>query len=523
MKKIIINKLVFIVVFIVLVIPAQQTFGSEIKSNSSIDTIPNNFQVTVNSTINRIIESLYRYAKYNQDTLLGWEYTLNKTGYPPYYLYNGYQLGIAGIGDFLLSAYLTGFNNSFNLLMDVIHTLTTNYKTGKNDTIYWEQFNNIDSPGWVAFRYGSAGIIKFLCNVYQTFKVPNLDKILRDAGEWLVEQRDSGGGWIMDDIGVYITTDYEYGAIGVADAFLNLYTTLNGTFYLNYAKNILDWLFNTGHWDGTAFELAWTPQVDGTGYSETVFTGYSNGDAGFLDLLMRIYNLTKDDLYLKYANGVCQDLLNRGKGGYWPKSGVGYTIGVDERRSTGLVGYYTGASGIAKVLLEFYDITKNTEILNIAALAEKYILQYVEPDGSVIMGMQDTDLKFTGMRNGGAGVAYYFNYLYQRYNDSKYLSNVELITNHLISLYDEYGLIPTIENIPTQGCSLNYFEGLSGFGIMLLSLYGKIDYQMNDNYQSILSSIKPPTPSFFSSNLFIFVSIPLILGITIIYSFVKRK
>ncbi|KKL51346.1 hypothetical protein LCGC14_2296420, partial [marine sediment metagenome] len=91
------------------------TSNAEVSKNYS-STLNQDTSFDATQFIEEIINTLINEAQYENESLLGWIHEFNSKHQPDKLFYSGYQVGVAGIGDFLIDAYTAGFDNLTSIL-----------------------------------------------------------------------------------------------------------------------------------------------------------------------------------------------------------------------------------------------------------------------------------------------------------------------------------------------------------------------------------------------------------------------
>lgn len=457
---------------------------------------------------------------------MGWPYRLNSTIEGDERWYRGYTAGMAGIGDFLLHAYQSGIIESKKLLDEIIDHYLFDFYVSNDRGIYWGRFANENTAGWLGVRYGSSGILKFLGHVYQDYN--NSAEILQriEKGyEWLVNQEDDEG-WPITPTG-YITTGWEYGALGIADAMLDLYKATANNTYLQDAKRVSDWLIGLGVWKEEILSIPWTPIGEDTEFENLSVTGLAAGEAGIIEFLIRLYEETSNEAYRSAAVGLGNHLVSVDQGGFWKDGSVSYITKLYSD-NTGLTGYFVGSTGIAKVMLDLYDLTDDKRYLESAVRVEKFVENYLHVD-RVALGINLEASQFTGLSKGSAGVALYYLLLFERYQINRHEINGINILDHLVSLLDS-GLIAVDEKESPNilGYSFNLDEGLAGIGEVLLRAGQLVDKGYADEYgeiyKTVFANFSPSTTQQDEDIYLFLIYFPgIVLIILGVYTVYKRK
>ncbi|MHA2028675.1 MAG: lanthionine synthetase LanC family protein [Candidatus Kariarchaeaceae archaeon] len=493
------NNFVRLFSIILVLFSSNAIFATQGINHSTIDiqtTVVNQSEVfDASNFINDIIASLSENAVYENGTLIGWiqPYFINMT--TDFFMLNGYQSGMAGIGDFLIDAYLEGFENALPLLTDIVDRLKSKYTTDPGGGIYWGKYSNFNSEGWIGNRYGNMGINKFLARMHFEGLGTGLETLISQSYEWTKNQQLESGNWpIAPDS--YTTTDQEYGAAGVASSLILLSKYLDDSFYLDEAIDIVDWILENGNYVDDIFYIDWTLEGEGTEFEGRRTTGIGTGISGVMSLMIDIYELTGDLRYYQVVEGIANDLMDADFGGYWPWGSLKYITNLVSS-NTGLTGYFAGGSGIASELLRAYDLTKNSTYLKSSIRAEKWLENFIQDDGSVTLGLFNPDRYYTGLTLGSSGVAKYFVTLYTRYFEERQADHATLILSHLHDLLKFHGMMPVEENALGNGFSFTIADGLAGIGTVLIDYIknqvGELSHSDNIDmtYRDVYTSVTP--------------------------------
>ncbi len=441
--------------------------------------------------LSKIISSLETEAIYENDHFKGWPERKNGLYESSERWYRGYQLGMAGIADFLLDSYKNGFLESNYLLNNSIQHFIREKENSPKIGIYWGRFANTATAGWLGHRYGTSGILKFLGHAVAEGYADDMDDIISSAFLWLKDKQLEDSSWPMNE-GGYITTGREYGSSGIGADLIDLYLFLNNETYLEEAKVIGDWLIDHGQWEQNRLSIPWSPQLLSSEFDDIRLTGFGTGQAGIIDFLINLYNITEIKKYKDAAIGLGYELIELDLGGFWGNGSVSYITKI-YYGNNGLTGYFVGASGIAIQLLKIYDITEDITFLKSSARVERYIETLMDENSAVALGIDYQNNRFTGLGMGSAGIALYYLELYERYGlDRHYNAAIKILAN-LSNLIDTYDIIPVDQEELALGYSFNIENGLAGIGKVLLKLITINKGIHNDDYENIYLTITPST------------------------------
>ncbi|OLS28202.1 MAG: hypothetical protein HeimC2_08570 [Candidatus Heimdallarchaeota archaeon LC_2] len=478
----------------ILILPITASLETDIQIRYPSEYNLSQFSFNSSDFIEDIISELEREAVYENEKLLGWPFRLNGPFENHERMYRGYNVGMAGIGEFLLNAYNKGYNKSKPLLDDIITHFIENAELSLGGGHYWGRFSNEDTGGWTGLRYGNAGIIKFLSNIDKSNYNTSLTTLIESGYTFLKSLQLDDGSWPMTENG-YITTDTQYGAVGIGTSFLELYQNTGNSTYYDEATNIGNYLINNGYWEEDRFLIPWTPQAIESEFDGLIVYGKSGGLAGIIDYLNKLYLLTLNHTFLDTSIGLGKSILYSDLGGYWPDGSVSYVSRI-YTSNIALTGYDVGSSGIAVSLLDLYDtmdseqISQN-QILEASARAEKFVLALLNDDYSLPVGLAYQMNKITGKSLGSAGLALHQLELYERYGTPRHMDLAINIFSHLHDLFKSNTGLPLDESDIVYGYSFNLEDGIAGIGNILLYLESVSPKNSGYEYEEIYTNMVP--------------------------------
>ncbi|MHA2033429.1 MAG: lanthionine synthetase LanC family protein, partial [Candidatus Kariarchaeaceae archaeon] len=343
---------------------------------NQIETSQNPFNST--QFIIEIINTLESEAVYQDEKLLGWPHRADGPFENSERKYRGYYVGMAGIGDFLLSAYNQGYIMAKPLLDEIIQHFIENALDSLTGGKYWGRFSDEETAGWTGLRYGNAGIIKFLSRLVNLNYATGLTELIENGYTYLKSLQLEDQSWPMTEDG-YITTDTQYGAVGIGVSFLELYENTGDSTYLDEARDIGNYLINNGIWQDDRFLIPWTPQAIGSEFDGLIVYGKSAGLAGSMDFLIDLFIQSGNRNFLEISIGLGNSIIAADLGGYWPDGSVSYVSRIYSS-NIALTGYDVGSSGIADSLTSLYDYDAKLTLLETSARAEKFVLSLLNDD-----------------------------------------------------------------------------------------------------------------------------------------------
>ncbi|MCE7734920.1 MAG: hypothetical protein GPJ54_08595 [Candidatus Heimdallarchaeota archaeon] len=459
--------------------------NQSLRNGSEITQIPFNSSQFIIDIINVLEDS----AVYEEGKLLGWPFRSQGPFENSERKYRGYNVGMAGIGDFLLSVYNEGYLDAKPILDEIIQHLRDNAVDSLLVGKYWGRFSDEDTAGWTGLRYGNAGIIKFLSRLIKLNYTTGLIDLIEEGFTYLKAMQLEDQSWPMTEDG-YITTDSQYGAVGIGNSFLEMYENLGNTTYLQEAIDIGNYLIDNGIWEDDRFLITWTTQTIGSEFDGLIVYGKSAGLAGIMDYFKELFILTENTEYLEIMTGLANTILFNDLGGYWPDGSVSYVSRI-HTTNIALTGYDVGSSGIAHSLLGLTEFNNNQELLNASARAEKFVISLINDDFSLPVGLTYQTNKLTGKSLGTAGLALLQLQMYEKFGTERHLDLAINILNHLYSLFESNQKIPLDEADLSFGYSYNLEDGIAGIGEILLFLENVNPGLGGQNYEELYSTAVP--------------------------------
>ena len=372
---------------------------------------------------------------------------------------------------------------------------------------------------------GSPGIVTLFSELYETTADEEYFQYAVGGAQWLIERAipEAGGykwpqreGLSLYDTGLYV------GTAGTGDAFLNLYETLSDTIYLEYTTGAANWLLSVAIFEnqdeckwpssqytadyctdiiyGAAgiglfllrmYDLTNNPEyLDyaryagnwlvnqaipvGSGYKWEVsnncpyiYTGFSHGAAGIGYFLAELFEHTNDSLYLEYAKGAGQwliDIAVSEAGGckWWPKEGDTPSYAT---------GWCHGPAGTCLLFMKLYQITSDNIYLTYAEMGGTWLISLAIPSGGGYkwphsQGYPTYDITIC---HGAAGIGDFFLKMFDITNEGMYYDYAEGAAEWLKSVADTSG---GGYRWATFGSYYTGFSiGTSGVGLFFLSMH----------------------------------------------------
>ncbi|UCE17853.1 MAG: putative Ig domain-containing protein [Gemmatimonadota bacterium] len=284
--------------------------------------------------------------------------------------------------------------------------------------------------------YGSPGIVKLFSRLYETTGKEQYRHYATGGAQWLIDEAvPEGGGykWPMIQRLSSYGIGFYTGVTGTGDAFADLYEIFSDTRYLNHAMGAADWLLHVAVFEGPdickwpytqnsgsyytdiiggvagvglfllrMYELDGNQKYleyaryggnwlvsqaipDGNGYkwkmstgSHKIFTGFSHGAAGIGYFLAELFRVSGDDIYLEYAKGAAQWLMDvaietEHECTWWSEE--------SERSVFFSTGWCHGPAGTCLIFMKLYAITTEERYLAYAEKGANWSVNVAIPDG----------------------------------------------------------------------------------------------------------------------------------------------
>jgi hypothetical protein len=316
--------------------------------------------------------------------------------------------------------------------------------------------------------YGSPGIVMLFSELYETIANEEYLQYAVGGAQWLIERAISEAGgykWPQrEGLSLYYTGLY-VGTAGTGDAFLNLYETLSDTIYLEYATGAANWLLNVAIFENQD-ECKWPSSQ----YTADYCTDIIYGASGIGLFLLRMYDLTNNPEYLDYARYTGNWLVNQAI-----PVGSGYKWEVSNNCPYIYTGFSHGAAGIGYFLAELFEHTNDSLFLEYAKGAGQWLIDIAVPEAGGCKWWPkegDTPSYATGWCHGPAGTCLLFMKLYQITSDNIYLTYVEMGGTWLISLAIPSGggyKWPHYQGYPNYDITICH--GAAGIGDFFLKMF----------------------------------------------------
>ena len=227
-------------------------------------------------------------------------------------------------------------------------------------------------------------------------------------------------GLLLKDTGIYA------GSAGIALFYLRLYTVTGEEKWLNRAKEGICHVIRK--YRGREDFQSDAPYLAGA------YIGYLNSPAGGAYVSSRIYEITGEEKYRRFAMRTADDLISAAK---------------EENGTLTWYGFYgiLGEGGLILFLLDAYKTYGKKEYLEAAEKAGRYIAERKEPapKGGIRWYVMPTDTfptigkaggYFPGFEYGTAGCGYLFACLFEQTGKREYLDLAKAAAQYILSIAD---------------------------------------------------------------------------------------
>ncbi|RSN71656.1 hypothetical protein, partial [Candidatus Methanodesulfokora washburnensis] len=303
-----------------------------------------------------------------------WVYQSRYTYYNPIF-----ENGAAGAGYFLLSLYKITGNNTYLRYAEGAARWIISKAASRDGGFTWPHHDD-EKPGpdgwYLTPEKSVAGVARFLLELYRTTSKDEYLRYAEGAARWIINaglRKDVQGSYV--DYNPYhqaLFGIYSYPQRDAGLLFIDLYRTTGNKEYLDKAKEIGRWIIWTSECTGSICK--W---YDDRGYGNV----YSvEGVSSVADLLYELYLATNDPEYLEVA----EKMVN------WIESiGVRTNEGIkfpswDGKFRTITWGWWDRLlfpMTPADIFLKSYEITHNSERLDIAKAYANWLISISVPEG----------------------------------------------------------------------------------------------------------------------------------------------
>jgi lantibiotic modifying enzyme len=302
----------------------------------------------------------------------------------------GLYEGAAGIGFVLEETYKTSKDPKYRqgALQCLKAIQNKGIRTGKG--IQWSDTTDIIS--------GNAGTALFLLYAAREMREASFRELAVQAGKRLIEvgRADAGGlKWAMDPKYPRLMPNFSHGTAGIAYFLATLYGETNDREFLDAALAGAEYLQAVAKTEGDTC-LIFHNEPDG---KDLYYLGYCHGPVGTARLWYRLYQTTRNPVWLDWLNKSAQGILQSG---------------IPEKQTPGFwnnVGVCCGSAGVAEFFLDVYLVTKDRRYLNFSRRVTDNLLVRGSHEGQGMKWIQaehrvrpDFLVAQTGLMQGAAGI-----------------------------------------------------------------------------------------------------------------------
>ncbi len=268
------------------------------------------------------------------------------------------------------------------------------------------------------------------------------------------------------------------GSAGVGLFYLRLYQVTGKAEYLEEAKNAAKEIIATD--EGKAFydrTLSLGVTEDKLVHVKNMpgwIAGFNNGPTGQAYFVLKLYEVTKEESYLKYAEEKADDVISVAKT-------EGDFLWWSEQLD------YCGDGSFIPYFAELYRITKNEKYADVSRRFGNYLLTKAQPAprGGKFWNVVDLtiidfpkDVFWVNLAHGTAGVAFIFTFIYNLTKEEKFLEAAKEGAKYIQGLAvgdDEAVLIPYLDSLErgpsTEFYYLSQCHGPAGTSLLFHALY----------------------------------------------------
>lgn len=353
-----------------------------------------------------------------------------------------------------------------------------------NQTLYnptgykWPEYQNyIEKRNYTGLNSGSSGVGLFLLELYlQTQNIIYLNYAM-NAANWLIcsaiEDNNKVKWEQIENITNYFS-GWSQGAAGIGFYFIKLYKVTFNLTYFDYAIKAGNWLISEANPIGTGYKWNW---YENNNFN---YTGWNVGAAGIGNFFLELYQLTKNETFIEYAEGAAQWLINLAI----PEKG-GYKWALYETSSINSTALGSGTAGVGNFFFNLYQTVSNETYLNYAEGAAQWLISLAvsESGGYKFPIYQGTSLYYTGLTMGAAGIGIYFSKLFNQTLNATYKEYSRGVAQWLISIaYSDNTGFWWPDYIGHDENFTGLDRGVAGIGIFLIQMYNLLKNQTYYHY-----------------------------------------
>ncbi len=334
-----------------------------------------------------------------------------------YYL--GRKTGMAGIAEFFLDLFERTGNASYRALANgTLKWLMAEATSGMGGYAW---YISSSQPATYATGHdtGAAGIGQTFLHAFQTSGNQTFMNYAKGAAEWLDGMKIAANGgykWIFQTGTSTYYLDYEIGAAGIGEFFLDLFHATGNQTLLSLAKGAAQWIVSQTNMTGPGYKWPRYPGVN------AFYTGLRTGTAGVARFLLDLYTATGNSSLLEYIQGGAKWLVSNATA-----SGLGFCWNYYLGNTIIPNGLYVGAAGIGQCFVELAHASWTNGSLNIVTGAADWLISYAYKNPVFggyqwwEYGLPVAGMNYTGKYTGAAGIGEFFLDAFERTGNSTYL------------------------------------------------------------------------------------------------------
>ena len=325
--------------------------------------------------------------------------------------------------------------------------------------------------------------------LFKQYEADDYIDIAERTAEWIgttEKKTDHGKRWIQSPDSTEDFSDYPMltekalygGSAGIGLFYLRLYQVTKKSEYLDEAKAAASDIIATD--EGRAFYDRAYNAVGNDDKRVHVknmpgwIAGYYNGPTGSAYLILKLYEVTKEERYLDYARKVADDLLDVG---IEDEDGLHFSEQNDLCGDAGFVTYLTSV----------YELTKDERYRKAATDIGDYVLKKGKPapNGGKYWNVVDltiidfpADVFWVGLAHGTSGVGWIFTILYKLTGEERFLHGAKDAAEYIKGIAvgdDDAALVPYLDSLErgpsTEFYYLSTCHGPAGTALLFEKLY----------------------------------------------------
>ena len=393
----------------------------------------------------------------------------------PLYFF-GWGYGVAGIGNFLLALYQQTNKIDYlfaaQKAADYLINSGINETENSVEMIRWTQYEN-GTKTYFGYQLGSAGILDFLLELYKLDKNATYREAITAGLAYLLKTKllinascvtwtfganvsDSSSGWLN-------------GVTGIGRVFLKAYSILGRTEYVTAVENLACGLLALT----TQLEQGIPYSQEN---NSLMYIGDYYGVAGIVGFFVEMFRVLGDLKWLTYAESLAEYLISQEKNGYWKDTGTLNLLSKKvEPTNVIALNLAEGSPGVALQLLNlFLELPEHKEYIRIFRHVVEFLIEHaVNIDEEKVKWPRGVDVQeyYSGFSLGAAGIGYFFAVATKYFPIAGFIQYLNKTTNWLLSI-EKNGTYPVKESFEDDlfayGHHSGFMIGSAGVGWFFL-------------------------------------------------------